>query len=73
MAATDKVPTIKVLFALHPGMDALDFIGPLEVITQAQHSTGDAGMSTPDPWYSGWKANLNTSSYKTTPGSNGDL
>ena len=40
MEATDY-PVINVLFALHPGMDALDFIGPLEVLTHAQHNKDD--------------------------------
>ncbi|OWP00329.1 hypothetical protein B2J93_3740 [Marssonina coronariae] len=40
MAATD-VPVIKVLFTLHPGMDAMDFVGPLEVLTHARHSAND--------------------------------
>jgi len=41
MAATDSIPIIKVLFTLHPDMDALDFVGPLEVLTHAQHSISD--------------------------------
>ncbi|PBP16520.1 ThiJ/PfpI family protein [Diplocarpon rosae] len=40
MAATD-VPVIKVLFTMHPGMDAMDFIGPLEVLTHARHNVND--------------------------------
>lgn len=40
MAATD-FPVINVLFALHPGVDALDFTGPLEVLSQAQHNKED--------------------------------
>ncbi|PBP17201.1 ThiJ/PfpI family protein [Diplocarpon rosae] len=40
MAATD-VPVIKVLFTMHPGMDAMDFIGPLEVLTHAKHNAND--------------------------------
>ncbi|KAK2624578.1 hypothetical protein QTJ16_005771 [Diplocarpon rosae] len=40
MAATD-VPVIKVLFTMHPGMDAMDFIGPLEVLTHARHNAND--------------------------------
>jgi len=42
MATTDSIPIIKVLFTLHPGMDAMDFIGPLEVLTHAQHNINDA-------------------------------
>lgn len=41
------VEQIKVLFTLHPGMDALDFIGPLEVLTHAQHNPKDSGMQQP--------------------------
>lgn len=40
MEATEY-PVINVLFALHPGMDALDFIGPLEVLSHAQHNKDD--------------------------------
>jgi putative intracellular protease/amidase len=40
MAPTD-IPTIKVLITLHPGMDALDFVGPLEILTKAQHDIND--------------------------------
>jgi hypothetical protein len=42
MATTDGIPIIKVLFALHPDMDAMDFIGPLEVLTHAQHNINDS-------------------------------
>ncbi|TVY36839.1 hypothetical protein LOCC1_G007062 [Lachnellula occidentalis] len=42
MASTDALPTIKVLFTLHPGMDSLDFIGPLEVLSQAKHNPNDS-------------------------------
>jgi putative intracellular protease/amidase len=41
MATTDAIPVIKVLFALHPGMDAMDFVGPLEVLTHAKHNVSD--------------------------------
>jgi len=41
MASTDSVPIIKVLFTLHAGMDAMDFVGPLEVLTHAKHSIHD--------------------------------
>jgi hypothetical protein len=41
MAATDSIPIIKVLFTLHPGMDALDFVGPLEVLSHAKHNIND--------------------------------
>lgn len=36
---------VKVLFALHQGLDALDFIGPLEILTHARHDPKDPGMS----------------------------
>jgi len=42
MASTDSIPIIKVLFTLYAGMDAMDFIGPLEVLTQAQHNASDS-------------------------------
>jgi len=41
MAGTDSVPIIKVLFTMHAGMDAMDFVGPLEVLTHAKHSIHD--------------------------------
>jgi hypothetical protein len=41
MAATDNVPIIKVLITMHPGMDTLDFVGPLEVLAKAQHNPND--------------------------------
>lgn len=34
-------PIIRVLFALHPGFDTLDFTGPLEVIGNARHNIKD--------------------------------
>ena len=34
---------IQVLIALHAGLDAMDFIGPLEVMTHALHHIGDPG------------------------------
>lgn len=37
----DAHEPIKVLFTLHKDMDALDFVGPLEVLTKAQHSIHD--------------------------------
>lgn len=37
--ADDSSPeVIKVLFALYDGFDALDFVGPLEVLTTARHN-----------------------------------
>lgn len=40
MATTDY-PVINVLFTLHAGLDAMDFIGPLEVLTHALHNKDD--------------------------------
>lgn len=43
MSATESsIPIIKVLITLHPGMDALDFIGPLETLSHARHDINDA-------------------------------
>jgi hypothetical protein len=39
----DAHEVINVLFTLHPGMDALDFCGPLEVLSYAQHNPNDSG------------------------------
>lgn len=36
---------VKVLFTLHPGLDALDFIGPLEVLSHARHDPKDPGKT----------------------------
>ena len=41
------VPPVQVLFALFPGMDTLDFTGPLEVFTSARHNITDAGNHYP--------------------------
>lgn len=38
----NSIPTIKVLLTLHPGLDALDFVGPLEMLTGALHDISDA-------------------------------
>jgi hypothetical protein len=40
---SDAHEVINVLFTLHPGMDALDFCGPLEVLSYAQHNPNDSG------------------------------
>jgi len=40
--ATQDIPIIRVLMALHPGMDTLDFAGPLEILSHAQHNISDA-------------------------------
>jgi len=42
MAAAADIPIIKVLITLHAGMDAMDFVGPLEVLSHAQHDVNDA-------------------------------
>jgi len=35
------IPVIRVLMALHQGMDTLDFTGPLEILSTAQHNIND--------------------------------
>lgn len=40
-AIIDQTPIIKVLIPLHPGMDALDVVGPLEVLSHAKHDIND--------------------------------
>jgi hypothetical protein len=47
--SSDAHEAINVLFTLHPGMDALDFVGPLEVLTYAQHNPNDSGIDALDP------------------------
>ena len=34
---------VKVLIALHEGMDAMDVVGPLEALTWAQHDRANPG------------------------------
>jgi len=41
--SSDAHEPIKVLFTLHDKMDAMDFVGPLEVLTHAQHNINDSG------------------------------
>lgn len=36
---------IRVLFTLHNNMNALDFVGPLEVLSMALNETSDEGQS----------------------------
>lgn len=36
---------IRVLFTLHHNMNALDFVGPLEVMSSALHNVNDEGES----------------------------
>jgi hypothetical protein len=47
--SSDAHEMINVLFALHPDMDALDFCGPLEVLSHAQHNPNDSGNGALDP------------------------
>lgn len=42
-AAADNEP-VDVLFALHEKFDILDFAGPLQVLSQAQHDINNPGM-----------------------------
>ncbi|CZR67150.1 uncharacterized protein PAC_17049 [Phialocephala subalpina] len=42
MAATGSNPIIKVLITLYPGMDAMDVVGPLGVLSYARHDIDDA-------------------------------
>jgi hypothetical protein len=37
--------TIKVLFAIYPGVNGSDVLGPLEVLTKALHNISDPSMS----------------------------
>ena len=34
---------VKVLIAMHEGMDAMDVVGPLEVFSMAQHDKANPG------------------------------
>ena len=45
--SSDAHEPIKVLFTLHEKMDAMDFVGPLEVLTHAQHNINDPSMTLP--------------------------
>jgi hypothetical protein len=47
--SSDAHEVINVLFTLHPGMDALDFVGPLEVLSYAQHNPNNSGIGALDP------------------------
>lgn len=38
---TGTIPVVKVLFALYPGMDALNVLGPLEILNKANHNIND--------------------------------
>jgi hypothetical protein len=44
----DAHEAINVLFLLFPGMDAMDFVGPLQVLTSAHHNVNDPGMASGD-------------------------
>ncbi len=35
---------VKVLITMHEGMDAMDFVGPLEVFSHAQHDVKNPGV-----------------------------
>lgn len=49
MAAIDnQIPIIKVLIVLYPGVDAMDVLGPMEVLNQALHNTSDPCKSISD-------------------------
>ena len=37
---TGPIPVVKVLFALYPGMDAMNVLGPLEVLDKALQEDG---------------------------------
>ena len=41
--ATGPVPVVKVLIALYPGMEAMNVLGPLEVLDKAYQNPGDTG------------------------------
>ncbi|KUJ07181.1 ThiJ/PfpI family protein [Mollisia scopiformis] len=41
MATTESNPIIKVLITMHPGMDTMDFVVPLEILSQARHNPAD--------------------------------
>lgn len=42
---TDVNEPIQVLMTMHDNMNLLDFAGPLQVLTHAQHNFSDPGMS----------------------------
>lgn len=42
---TDTNEPIQVLMTMHDNMNLLDFAGPLEVLTRAQHNFSNPGMS----------------------------
>lgn len=39
--STDRVPQVKVLFALYPGYNTLDVAGPLEVLSRSLQDSKD--------------------------------
>lgn len=41
---TDVDEPIQVLITMHDNMNLLDFAGPLQVLTHAQHNLNDPGM-----------------------------
>ncbi|PVH86350.1 class I glutamine amidotransferase-like protein [Cadophora sp. DSE1049] len=40
---------LKVLYAIHPNLDTLDFVGPLEVLSWASHTSISAANPNPTP------------------------
>lgn len=49
MATTSCPPPLKVLFPIHPLIDALDFIGPFETLTHAHYFDGPSAKSDVTP------------------------
>lgn len=43
MSSNDLPQIIKVLITLHPGMNTLDFAGPVEVLSQTRHIVNNEG------------------------------
>jgi len=61
MDGTDgQIPVIKVLFTLHAGMDTLDFVGPLEVLSDAKHNINDPNSKAFDIAYASAEENITT-------------
>lgn len=42
---SEPTPIVKVLFTLYPGVDALNVLGPLEILNKARHSINDASTT----------------------------
>jgi hypothetical protein len=45
METEKSFPLIQVLFLLYPGVDALDVLGPMEVLKKALHNSCEPGKS----------------------------